>query len=45
MNASELSDQEAFAFLGNLFPGGLKDAVLIAELCPEGWEKSPLYAC
>lgn len=45
MKPAELSDQEAFAFLGNLFPGGLKDAVLIAELCPEGWEKSPLYAC
>lgn len=40
-----LDEQEAFAFLGSLFPGGLKDPALIAELCPEGWGKSPLFAC
>ena len=40
-----LSDPEAFAFLESLFPGGLKDPALIADLCPEGWEKSSLFAC
>lgn len=40
-----LNEQEAFAFLGRLFPGGLKDPALLAELCPEGWENSPLFAC
>jgi hypothetical protein len=41
-----LSEQEAFAFLGRLFPGGMKDPALIAELCPEGWGSSPLlFAC
>lgn len=45
MNPSELSEQEAFAFLESLFPGGLKDPRLIADLCPDGWENSPLFAC
>ncbi len=40
-----MSDKEAFDFLGTMFLGGLQDASLIAELCPEGWEKSPLFAC
>ena len=40
-----LSENEAYAFLGSLFLGGLKDPALIAELCPEGWENSPLFAC
>ena len=40
-----LSENEACAFLESLFPGGLKDPVLIAELCPDGWENSPLFAC
>ncbi len=41
-----LSEQEAFAFLGRLFPDGMKDPALIAELCPEGWGSSPLlFAC
>ncbi len=40
-----LSENEAYAFLGSLFPGGLKDPALIAELCPDGWENSPLFAC
>lgn len=40
-----LDEQEAMAFLGSLFPGGLKDPALISELCPEGWENSPLFAC
>ena len=45
MNPNELTEQEAFAFLDALFPGGLKDPGLIAELCPDGWEKSPLFSC
>ena len=40
-----LSDKEAFDFLGTMFPGGLQDGSLVAELCPEGWEESPLFAC
>ena len=40
-----LSENEAYGFLESLFSGGLKDPVLIAELCPEGWENSPLFAC
>ena len=40
-----LDEKEAFAFLGSLFPGGLKDPVLIGELFPDGWEASPLFAC
>lgn len=40
-----LTDQEAFAFLQTLFPGGMKDPALIRELCPGGWEASPLFAC
>lgn len=42
---AQLSDSEALAFLESLFPGGLKDPALIGELCPEGWEKSALFAC
>lgn len=45
MNPNELTDSEAFAFLESLFPGGLKDPGLIAVLCPDGWEKSPLFTC
>ena len=40
-----LDEQDAFAFLGSLFPSGLKDPALIAEVCPDGWEASPLFAC
>lgn len=45
MNTKELSDQEAYGFLEKLFPDGLKDPALLAELCPDGWEKSPLFVC
>lgn len=38
-------EKESFDFLGSLFPGGLRDPALIAEFCPEGWEKSSLFAC
>lgn len=37
------TDSESLAFLGSLFPGGLKDPGLMAELFPDGWECSPLY--
>lgn len=40
-----LSEHEAYAFLESLFPNGLKDSALIEELCPGGWENSPLSAC
>lgn len=40
-----LTDSEAHAFLRSLFPGGLRDGRLLAELTPEGWESSPLFAC
>lgn len=39
------NETEALAFLGRMFPGGLKAPALLAELCPDGWEKSPLTAC
>jgi hypothetical protein len=42
---TQLTDAEAFDFLKSLFPGGLKDSALISELCPDGWEESPLFAC
>lgn len=37
-----LSDKQALDFLSRLFPAGLKDPDLLAEVCPEGWEASPL---
>jgi hypothetical protein len=40
-----LTEAEAHDFLRALFPGGLRDSRLLAELCPEGWENSPLFAC
>ena len=40
-----LSENEAHAFLESLFPSGLKNPVLIAELFPEGWENSCLFEC
>ena len=39
----ELTEQECFRFLKTLFPGGLKDAALLAEVCPESWQASPIY--
>lgn len=40
-----LDEQEAYALLGSLFPRGLKDPSVIEELCPDGWDQSPLFAC
>lgn len=45
MPKNDLSDAKAFAFLRSLFPGSFKNPSLIAELCPEGWPHSPLFAC
>lgn len=41
----DLSDAECFDFLRSLFPEGVRDPRVVAELCPEGWERSPLFAC
>lgn len=40
-----LTDSECLDFLRSLFPEGVKDAAVISELCPDGWEQSPLFAC
>jgi len=37
-----LTDKQALDFLSRLFPGGLGDPGLLIELCPEGWDASPL---
>lgn len=37
-----LTDKQAPDFLSRLFPNGLGDPGLLAELCPEGWKASPL---
>ena len=42
---NSLNETEARAFLRALFPGGLIDSRLLAELCPAGWRDSPLFAC
>jgi hypothetical protein len=38
---STLTDPQVLDFLSRLFPGGLGDAELLAEVCPDGWENSP----
>jgi hypothetical protein len=42
---TRLTDAELKAFFDRLFPLGFDGADLLAELAPEGWEKSPLLAC
>jgi hypothetical protein len=37
-----LTDADTLTFLSTLFPGGLEDPALVAELAPEGWAASPL---
>lgn len=37
-----LTDKQALELLNWLFPAGLKDPALLVELCPEGWDASPL---
>jgi hypothetical protein len=40
----DFTDSECLDFLLSLFPGGVKDEAVISELCPEGWERSALFA-
>lgn len=40
-----LSDAEVYAFFDRLFPHGLAGADVLAEIAPDGWERSPLLAC
>lgn len=40
-----LTDAELKNFFDRLFPHGLAGADVLAEIAPEGWEKSPLLAC
>jgi hypothetical protein len=43
--SKRLTDAEAMAFFDRLFPHGFAGADVLAEIAPEGWEKSPLLAC
>lgn len=40
----QLSEQECAAVLARLFPRGLAGEDVIAEVAPQGWERSPLLA-
>ncbi len=42
---NRLTDAELKAFFDRLFPHGFAGADVLAELAPEGWERSPLLAC
>src|SRR5437899_11860656 len=43
--AKRLTDAELKEFFDRLFPHGLGGADVVAEVAPEGWQKSPLLAC
>ena len=43
--SKRLSDAEQTAFFDRLFPHGFAGADVLAEIAPDGWEKSPLLAC
>jgi hypothetical protein len=43
--AKRLTDTELKEFFDRLFPHGFTGADVLAEIAPEGWEKSPLLAC
>jgi len=43
--AKRLTDAELKEFFDRLFPHGFAGADVLAEIAPEGWEKSPLLAC
>jgi hypothetical protein len=43
--AKRLTDVELKEFFDRLFPHGFAGADVLAEIAPEGWEKSPLLAC
>lgn len=40
-----MTDAELKEFFDRLFPHGFAGADVLAEIAPEGWEKSPLLAC
>lgn len=40
-----LTDRELHALFDRLFPHGFAGADVIADIAPEGWERSPLLAC
>jgi len=40
-----LTGQELHALFDELFPHGFAGADVLAEIAPEGWERSPLLAC
>src|SRR5437762_4321972 len=42
---SRLSDAELRGFLNGLFPRGLAGPDVVAEVAPEGWDRSPLLGC
>lgn len=39
------TDAELHAFFDRLFPNGFAGPDVLAELAPDGWERSPLLAC
>lgn len=43
--ATRLSDTEAREFFERLFPYGVAGPDVLADIAPDGWEKSPLVAC
>lgn len=43
--AKRLTDAELKEFFDRLFPHGFAGSDVLAEIAPEGWEKSPLLAC
>ena len=43
--AKRLTEAELKEFFDQLFPHGFAGADVLAEIAPEGWEKSPLLAC
>lgn len=40
-----LTDAELHAFFDRLFPQGFAGPDVLADIAPEGWERSPLVAC
>src|SRR5258708_35280475 len=40
-----LTDAELHALFDRLFPHGFAGADVLAEIAPDGWERSPLLAC
>ena len=42
---TRLTDAELREFFDRLFPQGFSGSDVLAEIAPEGWEKSPLLAC